>query len=237
MPQFTENQVPSEEQDLVSTTPETQIPAGQAAPAALTPAPQTDAEVQALKAQLQKYEQDVRNLKSMSDKKLHEANQQWQQTEKELRHQLEETKLATMDEEARAKYLQQVERNRLAEMETKVSEAGRIENDYKASLDAIKHFTSLGVPLSELVLDQGYDSLFQSGYAFVAEGYKKANSPAAASTLPPLPPQAPEVAKTNGTVPNLKPNWESLIKTYGSAEEVFRLVEVGRLDPTIIPDN
>lgn len=226
-------QVPSEEQPLVPTTPGTQGVADEATKVAPS-APQTDADVQALKTQLAQYQQDIRNVKSVMDKKLNESTVQWQQKENELRQQLEDARLASMDEEGRAKYLKQIERQRQDELEEKATQATRVQADYQASLAAIQHFTSLGVPLTALVLDQGYDALFQSGYAFVAEGYKKA-SQAQVPTTPPLPPTAPAVATSGGSVPNLKPTWTDLIKQYGTAETVFKLVETGRLDPTIIP--
>lgn len=224
-------QVPSEEPPLVPTTPGTQEPAGTDAKVS-PPASQPDADVQTLKSRLEKYEQDIRNVKSTMDKRLHESQVQWQQKEIELRQQLEEAKLLSMDEEGRTRYLKQVEAQRMSEMETKATQAGHMEADYQASLAAIQHFTGLGVPLTALVIDQGYDALFQSGYAFVAEGYK--NSLKAPAT-PPLLPQAPLVVTSAGNMPSLKPTWTDLIKLYGSAEAVFKLVETGRLDPTIIP--
>jgi hypothetical protein len=224
----------------------TQVPLteGEAAttPAALTPtesvaqatpsAVNEDAESLAkIKAQLDKYEQDIRNLKSVSDKRVHEMTQDWQRRESELRKQNEELRLASMDEASREKYLQEVERQRLKDLETKAQEAARVQDDYGASLGAIKYYTSLGVPLTELVLDQGYDALFQSGFKYVTEQYKQAKE----NKTPPLPPQAPPVATVNGTVPNLKPTEEDLVKKYGSMEMVYRLVEQGRLDPAVIP--
>jgi hypothetical protein len=235
MTPITEGQVPSEEQALDSTTPESQGNAGQVTAQAVTPpAPQTDADIQALKVQLQKYEQDIRSIKSATDKRLHEQSQAWQQKEQELRRQNEELKLATLDDDGRAKYLKQLDDQRIAEMQTKVSAADKVQSDYQASLGAIQHFTSLGVPLTELVMDQGYDTLFQSGYKYITENYKKTLAPQQPG-IPPLPQRAPDVAVTSGSTPNLQPTWTDLIAKYGSPEEVFRLVEVGRLDPTIIP--
>lgn len=232
MPNLDNTQVQNEE-GLVSTTPETQTDATQVANNATPAAPvQQDAESLAqIKAQLQKYEQDIRALKSSADKRLHEASVQSQQREAQLRAEVEELKLNTMDEEARGKYVQARERQRLTELETKASQASEVQKQYEASLGAIQHFTSLGVPLSELVMNQGYDALFQSGYKYITETYKKASK----VTAPPPPPTAPAVANSNGSVPNLSPTWEDLVKTYGSVEAVYRGVESGRLPPSIIP--
>lgn len=232
MPTITDTQIP-EEQDQVSTTPETQDPTAQAAPVAAPATPQTDADVQVLKDQLAKYEQDIRKLKSTYDRKLTETDKQWQQKADELRSQAEEYRLATMDEGARTKYIAEKERLRLLELEEKASKATVIETDYQASLGAIQYFTSLGVPLSELVMDKGYDELFQSGFKFVTEEYKtlKTSGP----SKPALPPQAPPVATSSGSTPNLKPSWTDLVKQYGSVEAVYRGVESGRLSPDIIP--
>jgi hypothetical protein len=232
MPNSEETQVLSGEQAPVSTTPEMQ---GQQAPVAdATPAtPQTDADVQALKKQLEQYEQDIRNIKSLSDRKLYEANQQWQQKENELRRQVEETKLSSMDEDARAKYVQDKERERLRDLESRVSKADTLEAEKNASLQAIKHFSSLGVPIDQLIVDKGYDALFQSGYAYLTADYQKLKEKV--TQAPALPPQAPAIAKTSGSVPNLKPTWKDLIAKYGSEEAVYRGVESGRLDPSLIP--
>jgi len=233
MPNDTQTQVPSEEQTPVSTTPETQGLATSAAQAAPV-APQTDADVQALKQKLEQYELDIRQLKSTSDRKLNEATKEWQRKEEELRRQTEEAKLSVMDEDARGKYLREREVQHVRELEDKASKASNIETEYQASLGAIKHFTSLGVPLSTLVTDKGYDALFQSGYQFMVEDYAKLKT--TGKQTPPPPPTAPSVSTQSGTVPNLKATWADLIKVYGSAEAVYRGVESGRLDPSIIPE-
>ena len=232
MPTTTDTQV-TEEIAQTSTTPEaqgTQTAAAEAAPVT----PQVDADVQALKAQLEKYELDIRKMKSTYDRKLNEADKTWQQKENELRRQAEEYRLASMDEEARGKYIADKERARLLELEEKASKATVIETDYQASLGAIQYFTGLGVPLSELVMDKGYDELFQSGFKFVTEEYKNLKS-GTAKQSPALPPTAPPVATQSGSTPNLKPTWSDLVKQYGSVEAVYRGVESGRLSPDIIP--
>lgn len=222
-------QVPSAEVE-VTTTPVTQDNAGKVTETVTPPAPQQDAETLAqLQAKLAAYERDVRNLKSQADKRVNEVNAQWKQTEAELRRQVEELKVASMDEESRVKYMKELDRRKQDELLTRATQADKVKEEYDASLSAIQHFTSLGVPLSELVLGQGYDTLFQSGYKYITDNYKKAAS------QPPLPPTAPSVATTNSSTPNLNPTMEDLIKKYGNAETVFRLVETGRLDPSIIP--
>jgi hypothetical protein len=231
MPENQSTQVP-EEPVQTSTTPE--VLDSQASAAAAAPAtPQVDADVQALKQQLEKYELDIRKLKSTYDRKLTESDKQWQQKADELRRQAEEYRLATMDEDARGKYVAEKERMRLLELEEKASKATTIETDYQASLGAIQYFTSLGVPLSELVMDKGYDELFQSGFKFVTEEYK--NLKTGTGTKPVLPPTAPSVTTTTGSTPNIKPTWADLVKAYGSVEAVYRGVESGRLSPDIIP--
>jgi len=231
MPIETTIQVPEGEPVQTSTTPEALDPTATAANAAPA-APQVDADVQALKQKLETYELDIRKLKSTYDRKFAETQKEWQRKEEGLRREAEELRLNSMDEEARKKYIAEKERNRLLELETKASQASTVESDYQASLGAIQHFTSLGVPLTELVLDKGYDELFQSGYAFITKEYKSLKT---TTQVPPLPPTAPAVTTTTGSTPNLKPTWDDLVKTYGSVEAVYRGVESGRLDPAIIP--
>ena len=233
MPNLDGTQVQGEEV-LDTTTPVSQNPTEPVAKDATPSASPVDAEALAkLQAQVAKYEQDVRNLKSMADKRLNEAERQYQQRESELRAQLEDLKVAQMDEGSREAYLRELDNKRKMELEQRAAQSSQIQEDYQASLHAIQHFTSLGVPLTELVLNEGYDKLFQSGYAYVTGQYQKL---ASGQTKAPEPPKAPEVATKNGSSPaNIKPTWADLIKSYGSVEAVYRGVETGRLDPTIIP--
>ncbi len=232
MPNLDGTQVQGEEV-LDATTPASQTPSESVASATPSASP-VDAEALAkLQAQIAKYEQDVRNLKSMSDKRLNEVERQYQQKESELRQQLEDMKVAQMDDTSREKYLKELDKKRAMELEQKASQSSRIQEDYQASLQAIQHFTSLGVPLTELVLNEGYDKLFQSGYAYVTGQYQKL---ASGQTKVPEPPKAPEVVTKNGSnPPNIKPKWSDLEKVYGSREAVYRGVETGRLSPDIIP--
>jgi len=203
-----------------------------------TPSPTSqDADADAaLRKQLEKYEQDIRKLKSTGDKRFAEAEQNWQKRENELRREMQELRLASLDEAGREKYLQQIEKERMQSLETKATESDKIRAEYDASLKAIDYYTKLGVPLSELTMGEGYDALFQSGFKYVSERFKAiAENPEPVKNDPKAPPPAPEVAKVSGTTPHLKPTMTDLVKKYGSLDEVFRLVENGRLDPSIIP--
>lgn len=229
-------QVQGEPNSAVATTPATPTDPGQVANATLPTSPADAESVEKLRLDLQKYEQDIRNMKSTFQKRENELTRTWTEREQTLKSQLDEARLASMDEEARKTYLAQKEMSRFQELETKAQEAERIRGEYDASLKAIEYFTALGVPLSSLNLGNGYDALFNSGFEFVTREFKnRATAPATSNPVPPLPPVAPPVTTTTGTAPNLKPTWLDLEKTYGSREAVYRLVETGRLSPTIIP--
>ena len=134
-----DTQVPSAEV-AVTPTPVTPDSAGKVTEQVTPPAPQQDAETVAqLNAKLAAYERDVRNLKSQADKRVHEANVQFQQKESELRQQVEELKIATMDESGREKYLKELDRKRTEELQTRATQADRVKDDYTASLQAIQH--------------------------------------------------------------------------------------------------
>lgn len=233
--------VPDAGTDGVVTTPTTPDSSGQAPSSGALPTASQDAkpeDIQLLKSQIAKYEQDVRKIKSSSDKRVAELERTFSQREAEMRVEVENAILRTMDEKDRNEYLQMRDAREREQLAHKANQTDVIESEYQSSLQAISYFTNLGVPLDQLVMDQGYDTLFNSGWEWLTADYratKEALKSTPKSVQPPLPPQAPPVATSNGGVPNTKPEWPELVKRFGSMENVFKAVETGRLDPSIIP--
>lgn len=241
----TNTQVPSGGA-AVESTPSTQSTSGPVTPQVTPPAPQPDASSQVdlstLQAQLAKYETDIRNIKSSSDKRINEITNSFSEKENELRRQIQELTVATLDGDAREAYLNQIENERAQEIEQKLNQAESIEQDYQASLQAIAFYTSKGVPMNELVLDQGYDELFQSGFRALLNSYEELKSKVGTASpqvaTPPTLPTAPPVATSAGVQSpiGLKPTWDDLHKKYGTDEEIYRAVESGRLPVSLIPN-
>lgn len=184
----------------------------------------------------QQREQDIRNVKSVSDKKLYEEQRAAQQREQQLQETIHQLKLSTLDDEAKKQYLAQREEQERRELLEKATSAQRAQEEYKETLQALDFFLEKGVPKSELVLDQGYDALYESGFKWILNKFDEASKPSTPAT-PPLPPTAPSVVTPTGATPNVKPTWADLVKIYGDQETVYRLVEARRLDPAILPDN
>jgi hypothetical protein len=231
-----------------------QDPAAPAAPvqpvepvAPATPStPLPDAEIQKaaeLERKLQQYEADVRALKSTSDKRYSEAEKQWKQQNEQLKKELERIRMSSMDDDERKAYEAELSVERTRQTETELQKARLDAEEYRSTMQALSYFLHQGVPPSELVTDQGYDALFNSGMTWMAGQLKRLQTNPVTATPPPAQPGNPNsplptppvVATSNQALPNLKPTWADLRQKYGSDERVYALVEAGILPRDIIP--
>lgn len=215
-------------------------PAEPVAPA--TPsAPPSDAEAQiaALRAQTAKYEADIRALKSASDKRLHDAEKTYAQQQADLRKELQALRMATMDDDERKQYEASLALEQQQEIVQELEQARRTSQEYQANLQAVQYFIGLGVPADKLVIDQGYDTLFNSGMEWLTNELKRSRSASPVAQPPAQPgsqlPTPPVVATASQGVPNTKPTWDDLRKKYGNDEQIYRLVEAGLLPGDLIP--
>lgn len=232
--------VQGEPQDT-ATTPVAPVSAEPVAPA--TPsAPPSDAEAQLaeLRRQNAKYESDIRALKSATDKRYSDAEKTWRQQQAQFQKELQALRLSTMDEDERKRYEASLAIEQQQEIAQELEEARKSAQEYQANLNAVQYFLNQGVPADKLVIDQGYDNLFNSGMAWLtAEVKRLRTSPNSASTptqpgAAPLP-TPPVVATATQGLPNTKPTWDDLRKKYGSDEQIYRLVEAGLLPGDVIP--
>jgi hypothetical protein len=222
-----------------ATTPAAPTTAEPVAPATPSATP-TDAEAQLAeyKRQVAKYEADVRALKSASDKRLHDAETTWKQQQSQMQKELQAIRMASMDDDERKLYETSLAQEQQQEIAQQLEESRRSAQEYQANLQAIQYFIGLGVPADKLVIDQGYDTLFNSGMGWMTDELKRSRTaPASPPAQPgqfPLP-NPPVVATTNQGLPNTKPTWDDLRKKYGSDEQIYRLVEAGLLPGDIVP--
>lgn len=200
-------------------------------------APQPDAETQRLRSELARYENDIRAIKSSADKRFTESERNWKTQTENLRKEVQNMRMAGMDDTERKRYETELASERQREIEIELQTARATAQEYGANLQAMQYFLSLGVPVENLVLDQGYDTLFNSGMSALTDELKRLKS----STAPQQPPAAaqpgptpPTVATTTG-VANVKPSWDDLRKRYGSDEQIYRMVEAGQLPGDLIP--
>lgn len=219
------------------------VPEGTPAPgevAKATPTqPPQDAGSAKYEAELAKYKEDLNKLKSASQKRESELQRALAQREREFQQKIEETRLASMDDDERKIY--EVERNkeRVAELEAELQAARLEKEEMVAYNNAYAFFAGKGVPPSELILDQGLDALVASGWDFVSKRLAELEAQvtqmgSTQKVLPKEPPKAPPVETGTG-IPVGGPTWEDLEKKYGSREAVYTLIEQRRLSPDILP--
>jgi hypothetical protein len=196
-----------------------------------------EAQIAEYKRQVAKYEADVRALKSASDKRLHDAELTWKQQQAQMQKELQAIRMASMDDDERKQYEASLALEQQQEIVQQLEETKRSAQEYQANLQAIQYFIGLGVPADKLVIDQGYDTLFNSGMEYMTSELKRLKSSPAPAAPPAQPgaPLPPVVATTSQGLPNTKPTWDDLRKKYGSDEAIYRMVEAGHLPGDIIP--
>lgn len=219
-------------------TPAAPTSAEPVAPATPSAPPQdAEAQVAELRRQTAKYEADIRALKSASDKRLHDVEQTYKQQQAQLQKELQAIRMASMDDDERKQYEQSLAIEQQQELAQELENARRSSQEYQANLQAVQYFLGQGVPADKLVIDQGYDMLFNSGMEWLTGELKRLKtnpSPTAPPAQPGLP-TPPVVATASQGIPNTKPTWDDLRKKYGSDEQIYRLVESGLLPGDLIP--
>lgn len=218
-------------------TPETQGGVSQVE----TPVSQTPVDVEALKADYEKKlaasQQDLNKLKSSLQQREAQIVKDSQQKYSELQRQLHEVRMSTMDDDARKKYEAQLVTEEYQSLQEQMAEINRKNQEYQSMLDAQQFFLNKGVPADRLVLNQGYEVLVESGWNWVTERLQAiqnaASNPTTKSEPAPLR-QAPNVV-TDKATPHTGTTWSDLLQKYGTAENVYRAVEEGRLPASIIP--
>lgn len=189
-------------------------------------------------------EQDIRNIKSSLQRRESQLTNDFKARERDFQQQLDQIRMSSMDEDERAIYTQQLTERRLAEMQDENASIARERDQAQAMTNAYIYFTRLGVTPDKLVLDQGYEAMYQSGMeeleGMVQNLRTQTAAPVAPPTSPtppnpPAPPTAPPVVTTTTPPAGSKPTWAELVAKYGSEEAVYSLVEQQRLPPDIIP--
>jgi len=198
-------------------------------------------EIEALRQQFERAQQDLNKMKSSFQRNEAKAQQEWQQRQSEYEREIERLRVSTMDENQRKEYEASAGTRRAQELEQQLAEYQNIATEAQSMLKAQQWFIAKGVPITELDLENGYDSLWNSGMEFITNDYERLRSSsltppsAPAPAAPQKPPVAPEVVTQTNTPAFSGNTWADLEKMYGSQENVYRLVETGQLDPSVIP--
>jgi hypothetical protein len=204
-----------------------------------TPAPSVqDAPPTPSTAAADKLQKDINQLKSASQRREAQLQQQAAIREAELKEQLEQTRLNSLDGDARKAYEQELLMNRLKEANDKLALVEQRSAEILQHSNAVTQFRAAGVPESFLNLNGSLDELVQSGWDWILSENKRLNAALVSKgvVIPPALPVAPGVPiPAGGTSPSVKPTWDELEKKYGSKERVYSLVEQRLLPASIIP--
>lgn len=231
-------QVPSGEPNGAAPSPAAPVTQVEPIAPAMPSTPPTDAEKQRaeLERKLNQYENDIRALKSASDKRLNDAQKNWEAQQRQWQKELQTLRMASMDDDERKQYEASLASERQQEIEQELEQLRTNVREYQANLNAVQYFLQQGVPADQLVIDQGYDALFTSGMTWMANEVKRVHSSSQPSAAQPNAlPTPPVVAAASSGVPNVKPSWQDLRNKYGSDEQIYRLVEAGLLPGDLIP--
>lgn len=186
---------------------------------------------------IQTLNKDLNNMKSTFQRNEARLKQEFQQREQQYRQELEQLKVATMDEDERKAYEATAAQRQLAELSQLTQQLAAEREEALQMTQAQNWFLSMGVPADELVLDEGYDELWNSGMNFITNELQTYRSgtkgKAPAATAPTV--TAPAVVTTNNAPASVGPTWSELLKTYGDEETVYRLFETGQLPVDMIP--
>lgn len=187
----------------------------------------------------QKYEQDINSLKSSLQKREAQVTKEWQERYSGLERKLHETAMKSMTEDERARYERQLETEEFQSLQSKLAEIENEKQMMASTVNAYSFFVQQGVPANLLNLSDGYDAVVSAGWQHLtselAQLRETAKNPQPQKPIEPAPlKQAPGVVTDKGT-PASGTTWQALIAQHGSMENVYRAVEEGRLDPSIIP--
>lgn len=232
-----DNLVPAPESGEVSSqeTP----PAGPVSQGETPSKSATDVEKRVLELS-QKYERDIANMKSSFQKSEFEMKKQLEEQRNQYDKHVRELRVSRMDEEERKRFESEELLERNKNFEAEAIRANQKLEELKQMEQYKNFFSSVGIPTSSLSSAEDLTSLVNLGYSLwaqktkqleqrVQEMEKKSQKSEDEEETP-----APEVNTTKGSPPK-GTTWADLIKRYGSAENVYRQIELGHLDPSILP--
>ena len=194
-------------------------------------------DVEMLKA---KYEKDVANIKSSLDRRTAQVEQQWQSRYANLQKEMHNIRMQGMNEEERGRYERQIENEEFQGLQSRLAELEQKDAQQAATVNAFSFFIQQGVPADKLNLSEGYDAVANAGWQYLTSELTELR---AARTNPQPQPAKPEPAPLKGApsvvtdkgTPASGTTWAALRTQFGTDEAIYRAVEEGRLDPSVIP--
>jgi hypothetical protein len=209
-------------------------------PAEGTPAQLAQPDVEKVRAEYEQkvaqMQQDLNNMKSSLQKREYQQSQQYQQQVSDLQKQLREVRMQGMDETQRKAYEVQLQAEEYQTLQQRLEEQERKNQEFEQMLGAQDFFIKKGVPADKLILNQGYETLVQSGWDWVSERLAQLQQQVTSPTKQePAPLKTAPGVVTDKGLPASGSTWTELRKLYGSDENVYRLIEQGTLSPSILP--
>ena len=186
-----------------------------------------------------KYEKDISALKSSLQRQTAQVSADWQKRYGELQQQFHQTRMQSMTGEERERYERQLESEELQSLQSKLAETENEKQVMSQTFNAYGFFVQQGVPADKLNLAEGYDAVVSAGWEHLTSELARlrqaASNPQPQQPIQPAPLKpAPGVITDKGT-PGGGTTWTALRAQFGTDEQIYRAVEEGRLDPSIIP--
>jgi len=202
-----------------------------------TPVQKPDVDVTQL---ITKYEKDINGLKSTLQRREAQVNADWQKKYDGLQRQFHETRMSSMTDDERERYERQLESEEMQSLQSRLTEIESEKNLMGQTFNAYSFFVQQGVPANKLNLAEGYDAVVSTGWEHLTSELallrQTAANPQPQLPIQPITPlkEAPRVITDKG-VPATGTTWAALRANYGTDEQIYRAVEEGRLDPSVIP--
>lgn len=211
--------------------------------AGATPPVQNDEVVKKQIAEaVQKYEDDIRKLKSTYDRRDAQRQQDFAKREEDFNRKLRELEVRGMDEETRKKYESE---HRDDEFQRVVKEKQQYEQqlrDIQQAQSYEKFFLESGVPANKLVLDQGLEVLAESGWnalremvGTLREENEKLKKGASVSNDGRNLPEPPQTLTHNNQNPSQMSISEAAKRYAGGDEDrLYSMIEKGTISSSIL---
>lgn len=191
---------------------------------------------------LGKYQTDINQLKSASQKREYELGEELKQSKAELERYREQM-LTLMDDETRSEYENATRAAQFRELQDNAQQAQIALQREQALNNAFSTFLSRGVPVETLLAarDGGVESMATAAWDWLQE---QATNKSTSTSEPPQksepepPPEAPDVVTDTTESPFEGQNWDELVKNKfgGDEDAAFTAIEQGSLPPDVHPD-
>lgn len=248
--------------------PEKQVPAGTKAPGVAQATPQSNSPVapqsatpaapagdaaalEQLRQQMAQRERDLNALKSASQRREFELQQQLKAQQEEFQRQLHNANIAGMDEESRKQYESELAQEQAREMQQRLAELQQANEQAEGKFNAFSFFTQRGVPAERLTMNGTLEEMVQSGYDYMATRNAELEAqvrqaqtqapvtPAPTEPAAPAPlPKAPAVDVGAGASSSGRPTWADIDREYegkGGREMFYQQLQSGQIPAERLP--